>query len=209
MVHILLNFLTCRHHRKGPFHLIALPKMTTLTYSARLALFLTTMIILERAASRVQGKASPNAATPDSNSSLTAVSGSKTTRGLPDKFIQSLNHLQQQLQGGIDHHDQDDMSENSAMYWLRIEMIKVKILAKLQMDKVPVIKEKQKESKIKELLASLNLTGEDDVDEKKEEEERNYFGRTTKIIVFSEKGRRCRGSVVNYPANRVSFDLLR
>ena len=183
--------------------------MTTLTYSARLALFLTTMIILERAASRVQGKASPNAATPDSNSSLTAVSGSKTTRGLPDKFIQSLNHLQQQLQGGIDHHDQDDMSEDSAMYWLRIEMIKVKILAKLQMDKVPVIKEKQKESKIKELLASLNLTGEDDVDEKKEEEERNYIGRTTKIIVFSEKGRRCRGSVVNYPANRVSFDLLR
>ena len=183
--------------------------MTTLTYSARLALFLTTMIILERAASRVQGKASPNAATPDSNSSLTAVSGSKTTRGLPDKFIQSLNHLQQQLQGGIDHHDQDDMSEDSAMYWLRIEMIKVKILAKLQMDKVPVIKEKQKESKIKELLASLNLTGEDDVDEKKEEEERNYFGRTTKIIVFSEKGRRCRGSVVNYPANRVSFDLPR
>ena len=53
-------------------------------------------------------------------------------------------------------------------------MIKAKILAKLQMDKVPVIKEKQKESKIKELLASLNLTGEDDVDEKKEEEERNY-----------------------------------
>ena len=204
----MLNSLTCRHHRKGPFHLIALPKMTTLTYSARLALFLTTMIILERAASRVQGKASPNAATPDSNSSLTAVL-SKTTRGLPDKFIQSLNHLQQQLQGGIDHHDQDDVSEDSAMYWLRIEMIKVKTLAKLQMGKVPVIKEKQKESQIKELLASLNLTGEDDVDEKKEEEERNYFGRTTKIIVFSEKGRRCRGRVVNYPANRVSFDLPR
>ena len=182
--------------------------MTTLSYSARLALFLTTMIILERAASRVQGKASPNAATPDSNSSLTAVL-SKTTRGLPDKFIQSLNHLQQQQQDGIDHHYQDDMSEDSAMYWLRIEMIKVKILAKLQMDKVPVIKEKQKESKIKELLASLNLTGEDDVDEKKEEEERNYFRRTTKIIVFSEKGRRCRGGVVNYPANRVSFDLPR
>ena len=179
--------------------------MTTLTYSARLALFLTTMIILERAASRVQGKASPNAATPDSNSSLTAVL-SKTTRGLPDKFIQSLNHQQQ---GGIDYHDQDDMSEDSAMYWLRIEMIEAKILAKLQMDKVPVIKEKQKESKIKELLARLNLTGEDDVDEKKEEEELNYFGRTTKIIVFSEKGRRCRGRVVNYPANRVSFDLPR
>ena len=184
--------------------------MTTLTYSARLALFLTTMIILERAASRVQGKASPNAATPDSNSSLTAVL-SKTTRGLPDKFIQSLNHQQQKQQqhGGIDYHDQDDMSEDSAMYWLRIKMIKVKILAKLQMDKVPVIKEKQKESKIKELLASLNLIGEDDVDEKKEEEERNYFRRTTKIIVFSEKGRRCRGGVVNYPAKRVSFDLPR
>ena len=183
--------------------------MARLAYSARLALYLTTMIILERAASRVQGKASPNATTPDSNSSIAVLS--KTARELPDKFIRSLNHQQQkqQQQGGIDYHDQDDMSEDSAMYWLRIEMIKVKILAKLQMDKVPVIKEKQKESKIKELLASLNLTGEDDVDEKKEEEERNYFGRTTKIIVFSEKGRRCRGSVVNYPANRVSFDLLR
>ena len=178
--------------------------MARLTYSARLALYLTTIIILERAASRVQGKASPNATTPDSNSSIAVLS--KTARELPDKFIRSLNHQQH---GGIDYHDQDDMSEDSAMYWLRIEMIKVKILAKLQMDKVPVIKEKQKESKIKELLASLNLTGEDDVDEKKEEEERNYFGRTTKIIVFSEKGRRCRGSVVNYPANRVSFDLLR
>ena len=182
--------------------------MARLTYSARLALYLTTIIILERAASRVQGKASPNATTPDSNSSIAVLS--KTARQLPDKFIRSLHQQQpKQQHGGIDNHDQDDVSEDSAMYWLRIEMIKVKTLAKLQMGKVPVIKEKQKESQIKELLASLNLTGEDDVDEKKEEEERNYFGRTTKIIVFSEKGRRCRGSVVNYPANRVSFDLPR
>ena len=188
-----LSFLTCRHHRKGPFHLIALPKMARLTYSARLALYLTTIIILERAASRVQGKASPNATTPDSNSSIAVLS--KTARELPDKFIWSLNHQQQkqQQQGGIDYHNQDDMSEDSAKYWLRIEIFKVKILAKLQMDKVPVIKEKQKESKIKELLASLNLIGEDDVDEKKEEEEMDYFGTTTKIIVFIEKGirRRC------------------
>ena len=186
-----LSFLTCRHHRKGPFHLIALPKMARLAYSTRLALYLTTMIILERAASRVQGKASPNATTPDSNSSIAVLS--KTARELPDKFIRSLNHQQQkqQQQGGIDYHDQDDMSEDSAMYWLRIEMIKAKILAKLRMDKVPVIKDKPKESKIKELLASLNLIGEDDVDEKKEEEEMDYFGTTTKIIVFIEKGRRC------------------
>ena len=167
--------------------------MARLAYSTRLALYLTTMIFLERAASRVQGKASPNAITPDSNSSLAVLS--ETARELPDKFIRSLNHQQQkqqqQQQGGIDYHDQDDMSEDSAMYWLRIEMIKAKILAKLQMDKVPVIKEKPKESKIKELLASLNLIGEDGVDEKREEEERDYFGRTTKIIVFSEKGRRC------------------
>ena len=183
------NFLTCRHHRKGPFHLIALPKMARLTYSARLALYLTTMIILARAASRVQGKASPNATTPDSNSSIAVLSN--TTKQLPDKFIRSLHHQQKQQHGGIDNHDQDDVSEDSAMYWLRIEMIKAKILAKLQMDKVPVIKEKPKESKIKELLASLNLIGEDDVEEKSEEEDRDYFGRTTKIIVFSEKGRRC------------------
>ena len=165
--------------------------MARLAYSTRLALYLTTMIILERAASRVQGKASPNATTPDSNSSIAVLS--KTARELPDKFIRSLNHQQQkqQQQGGIDYHDQDDMSEDSAMYWLRIEMIKAKILAKLQMDKVPVTKEKPKESKIKELLASLNLIGEDDVDEKKEEEEMDYFGTTTKITVFIEKGRRC------------------
>ena len=183
--------MTCRNHRKEPFHLIALPKMARLTYSTRLALYLTTMIFLEGAASRVQGKASPNATTPDSNCSLAVLS--KTAREFPDTFIRSLNHQQQkqQQQGGIDYHDQDDMSEDSAMYWLRIEMIKAKILAKLQMDKVPFIKEKPKESKIKELLASLNLIGEDDVDEKKEEEEMDYFGRTTKIIVFIEKGRRC------------------
>ena len=185
MLHILLNFMTCRNHRKEPFHLIALPKMARLAYSTRLALYLTTMIFLKKAASRVQGIASPNAATPNSNSSIPVLS--KTARELPDKFIQSLNH---QRQGGIDYHDQDDVSEDSAMYWLRIEIIKAKILAKLQ-TKVPVKKEKPMESKIKELLASLNLIGEDDVDEKKEEEERDYFGRTTKIIVFSEKGRRC------------------
>ena len=185
MLHILLNFMTCRNHRKEPFHLIALPKMARLAYSTRLALYLTTMIFLKKAASRVQGIASPNAATPDCNSSIAVLS--KTARELPDKFIQSLNHQQQ---GGIDYHDQDDVSEDSAMYWLRIEIIKAKILAKLQ-TKVPVKKEKPMESKIKELLASLNLIGEDDVDEKKEEEERDYFGRTTKIIVFSEKGRRC------------------
>ena len=177
--------MTCRNHRKEPFHLIALPKMARLAYSTRLALYLTTMIFLKKAASRVQGIASPNAATPDSNSSIAVLS--KTARELPVKFIQSLNHQQQ---GGIDYHDQDDVSEDSAMYWLRIEIIKAKILAKLQ-TKVPVKKEKPMESKIKELLASLNLIGEDDVDEKKEEEERDYFGRTTKIIVFSEKGRRC------------------
>ena len=185
MLHILLNFMTCRNHRKEPFHLIALPKMARLAYSTRLALYLTTMIFLKKAASRVQGIASPNAATPDSNSSIAVLS--KTARELPDKFIQSLNHQQQ---GGIDYHDQDDVSENCAMYWLRIEIIKAKILAKLQ-TKVPVKKGKPMGSKIKELLASLNLIGEDDVDEKKEEEERDYFGRTTKIIVFSEKGRRC------------------
>ena len=177
--------MTCRNHRKEPFHLIALPKMARLAYSTRLALYLTTMIFLKKAASRVQSIASPNAATPDSNSSIAVLS--KTARELPVKFIQSLNHQQQ---GGIDYHDQDDVSEDSAMYWLRIEIIKAKILAKLQ-TKVPVKKEKPMESKIKELLASLNLIGEDDVDEKKEEEERDYFGRTTKIIVFSEKGRRC------------------
>ena len=37
----------------------------------------------------------------------------------------------------------------------------------------------------------MNLIGEDEVDEKKEEEEMDYFGTTTKIIVFIEKGRRC------------------
>ena len=76
----------------------------------------------------MQGIASPNAVTPDSDSSIAVLS--KTARELPDKFIQSPN--QQQQQGCIDYHDQDDMSEDSAMYWLRIEIIKAKILAKLR-----------------------------------------------------------------------------
>lgn len=79
--------------------------------------------------------------------------------------------------------------QESAVYKLRIEMIKAKILAKLQLDRAPVIKEKPKESRIAALLSNLDLIGEENDENQANDSEDEYYGKTTKIIVFSEKGR--------------------
>lgn len=79
--------------------------------------------------------------------------------------------------------------QESAVYKLRIEMIKAKILAKLQLDRAPVIKEKPKESRIAALLSNLNLIGEENDENQANDSEDEYYGKTTKIIVFSEKAK--------------------
>lgn len=79
--------------------------------------------------------------------------------------------------------------QESAVYKLRIEMIKAKILAKLQLDRAPVIKEKPKENRITALLSNLNLIGEENDENQANDSEDEYYGKTTKIIVFSEKAK--------------------
>lgn len=86
--------------------------------------------------------------------------------------------------------NKDDYPEDSEMYELRIAMIKAKILQKLHMDKEPVLKEKAKDKKIAALLLNLNLIGGNEEESEPEESDDESYGQTTKIIVFSEKGKR-------------------
>lgn len=131
----------------------------------------------------MQNKATRNVTMPGSNASRAL---GKTQRTIPAENgqLQVVNGL------GNNNHAQDDFSEDSAVYKLRIEMIKAEILAKLQLDRQPVLKEKPNESRIAALLANLNLIEEENEENQLEDAEEEYYGKTTKIIVFSEKGRR-------------------
>lgn len=83
----------------------------------------------------------------------------------------------------------DDYTENTEVYNLRIKMIKARILAKLQMDRTPVLKQKPKDNRIAALLSNLNLIEENYPETEPEDtKEDDYYGKTTKIIVFSAKG---------------------
>lgn len=82
-------------------------------------------------------------------------------------------------------------SEDSEIYKLRIEIIKAKILKKLQMDKQPVVHiEKTKDKMIAELLLSLNLIDMSDDGNETGEYEDGKYDKTSKLIVLSEKGKR-------------------
>ena len=162
--------------------------------SALLALYLTAIIILEGAVLSVERKGTQNATVPGSNVSLAALA--ETSRKHRSENGQSQDQVKDDNGHGCPNcrnknDDEDDLSEDSELYKFRIEMIKAKILAKLQLDRAPVLKKKPNESKIAELLANLNLIGEDDEENQPQDFEEEYYGRTTKIIVFSEKGRRC------------------
>ena len=83
----------------------------------------------------------------------------------------------------------DDYSETTEIYNLRIKMIKARILAKLQMDQTPVLKQKPKDSRIAALLSNLNLIEENyPASEPADSKEDDFYGKTTKIFVFSAKG---------------------
>jgi len=150
--------------------------------SAFITLHVTAIIILQGAAISVQNKATRNVTMPGSNASRAL---GKTQRTIPAENGQ----LQVGSGLGNNNHAQDDFSEDSAVYKLRIEMIKAEILAKLQLDRQPVLKEKPNESRIAALLANLNLIEEENEENQLEDAEEEYYGKTTKIIVFSEKGR--------------------
>ncbi|KAK2556664.1 Growth/differentiation factor 8 [Acropora cervicornis] len=69
----------------------------------------------------------------------------------------------------------------------RIEMIKAKILEKLQMDKEPEVSQNFKEARIAALLSKLNLIGEENKENQPESPEDGFYGKTTQIITFSEE----------------------
>ena len=71
----------------------------------------------------------------------------------------------------------------------RIEMIKAKILEKLQMDKEPEVSQNFKEARIAALLSKLNLIGEENKENQPESPEDGFYGKTTQIITFSEEGK--------------------
>ena len=125
----------------------------------------------------MESKTSRDATMPNSNASGASAK--------PPRIISAQNGKAQQR-----NNEGDDDSEDSAVYKLRIQMIKEKILAKLKMDREPVLKEKPKESKLAALLANLKLIGQDNDENQPQDSEDDYYGKTTKMIVFSEKGRR-------------------
>jgi len=151
------------------------------------ALYLTAITFPQGAAVIVDPTATSSAPTmPGSNVSF---AGTKTP-------VQTVGQSQ-----GVGHADNgqgcpncnnnniDDYSETTEIYNLRIDMIKARILAKLQMDRTPVLKQKPKDSRITALLSNLNLIKDDYPETEPEDaKEDDYYGETTQIIVFSAKG---------------------
>lgn len=171
----------------------SLTKMAGFPCSGFFVVYLTAITFLQVAAAMSVERAStiPVATMPGSNVSL---AGAKPPR------INPTENGQLQDEGHVDNgpscpncnkkNDIDDYSEDSPIYKLRIEMVKDKILAKLHMDKAPVLKQKTRDSRIAALLSNLNLIEENnEEDERKDTDEDDYYGKTTKIIVFSEKGK--------------------
>ena len=150
-------------------------------------LYITAMTFLQGAAMSVDPTATISAATmPGSNVSFAGTKTPVQTDGQSQGKVHADNGLGCP---NCNNNDIEDYSENTEIYNLRIKMIKARILAKLQMDGTPVLKQKSKDSRIAALLSNLNLIEENypesEPDDTKEDD---YYGKTTKIIVFSAKG---------------------
>lgn len=169
----------------------SLTKMAGFPCSGFFTLYLTAITFLQGVAMSVDPTSTISAATmPGSNVSF---AGTKTSRTNP------VENGQPQGEGHVDNgqgcpncnnNNVDDYSEKTEIYNLRIAMIKARILAKLQMDRTPVLKQKPKDSRIAALLSNLNLIEENyQESEPQDSKEEEYYGKTTKIIVFSTKGK--------------------
>lgn len=172
------NFPTHRHQTRALVN--ARAKMAGFSCSAILALYLTAITFpVGDALSVNRDKATTS---PSSNTSLAHV---KTPTSIPT----SNGYVQDQKPTASGNNDL--YTEDSDMYKLRIEIIKAKILKKLQMDKQPVVHiEKTKDKMIADLLLSLNLIDMNDDDSETEEYEDRKYDKTSKLIVFGEKGKR-------------------
>ena len=158
---------------------------------AFLALYLTAIVILQGADLSVESKATRDATMPSSNASDVIAKPPRINSAHNGK---ARDHLQVNTEASCPNcngnNEKDDDSQEAGLNKLRIEMIKEKILAKLQMKREPVLKEKPNENKLAALLTNLKLIGQENDENQPEDSEDEYYGKTTKMIVFSEKGRR-------------------
>ena len=165
----------------------SLTRMAGFPYSGFFTLYLTAITFLQGAAMSVDPTATISAVSmPGSNVSFAGTKAPVQTDGQ----TQGKGH-DDNGQGcpNCNSNNIDDYTENTEIYNLRIKMIKARILAKLQMDRTPVLKQKPKDSRIAALLSNLNLIEENYPESEPEDtKEEDYYGKTTKIIVFSAKG---------------------
>lgn len=171
----------------------SLTKMAGFPCSGFFVFYLTAITILQVAAAMSVERAStiPLATMPGPNVSF---AGAKPPRINPSENGQLEGEGQvesgQSCPNCKNNNEKDAFSGESDIYKLRIEMVKAKILAKLNMDKPPVLKHKAKDSRIAALLENLNLLEENkEGSESEESDQDKYYGKATKIIVFSERGK--------------------
>lgn len=163
--------------------------MAGFSCSAFLTLYLTAIVFPQGADLSLETKASRDGKMPDGTSRPVIVSQSPRNISLLDG--KSKDSLQNSTDKGCSNCN-NNSNDESDLYKIRIEMIKAKLLAKLQLDKEPVLKHKPKELRIAALLSNLNLIGEENNQKESDDNEDEYYGKTTQIIVFSEKGRSCK-----------------
>lgn len=181
------------HRRQTGTQSGSLTKMAGFPCSGFFVFYLTAITILQVAAAMSVERAStiPLTTMPSSNVSF---AGAKP----PRKNLTESGQLEgkgqvdsgQSCPNCKNSSEKDAYSKESDIYKLRIEMVKAKILAKLNMDKPPVLKHKTKDSRIAALLENLNLLEENkEGSESEESDQDKYYGKATKIIVFSERGK--------------------
>ena len=163
--------------------------MAGFSCSAILTLYLTAIVFLQGADLSLETKATQDLTMP-SRSNSSGAAFNKPLRIISPHNEKSENTSQIQAKRGCANCSKNYNEKNgSDLHNLRIEMIKAKLLAKLQLEKEPVLKHKPKELRIAALLSNLNLIEEENDENEPEYDEDEYYGKTTQIILFSEKGR--------------------
>lgn len=163
--------------------------MAGFSCSAILTLYLTAIVFLQGADLSLETKATQDLTMP-SRSNSSGAAFNKPLRIISPHNEKSENTSQIQAKQGCANCSKNYNEKNgSDLHNLRIEMIKAKLLAKLQLEKEPVLKHKPKELRIAALLSNLNLIEEENDENEPEYDEDEYYGKTTQIILFSEKAK--------------------
>ena len=146
--------------------------------SAFLTIYLTAIVFPQAADLSLSTKTTQDLTMPGSNSSeLTTSSHNEKSDALKSETNQDCPNC----------NDDTKVNKKLLATELRIQMIKEKILAKLQLDREPVLAQNLTELKFSTVLSNLNL-----IEDKNEpiHNGEEYYAKTTQIIVFSEEGKR-------------------